>query len=70
MQVVLRSVLTKHLHEIQLSPMTYVNLGQAILLHAQTNKHMYRMARNFRGVKFSLFSRIFDEPPKFYPRNL
>ena len=25
------------------------------------------MARNFRGVKFSLFSWIFDEPPKFYP---
>ena len=28
----------------------------------------YRIARNFQGVKFSLFSRIFDEPRKFYPR--
>ena len=29
----------------------------------------YRMARNFRGLKFSLFSRINREPRKFYPRN-
>ena len=28
---------------------------------------MYRIARNFRGLKFSRFSRINDEPRKFYP---
>ena len=27
----------------------------------------YRIARNFRGLKFSRFSRINDEPRKFYP---
>ena len=27
----------------------------------------YRMARNFRGLKFSLFSRINHEPRKLYP---
>ena len=30
----------------------------------------YRITRNFQGVKFLRFSRIFDEPQKFYPRNL
>ena len=28
---------------------------------------MYRIARNFRGLKFSRFSRINDKPRKFYP---
>jgi len=28
----------------------------------------YRMARNFRGLKISRFSRINHEPRKFYPR--
>ena len=28
---------------------------------------IYRIARNFRGLKFSRFSRINDEPRKFYP---
>ena len=27
----------------------------------------YTVARNFRGLKFSRFSRINDEPRKFYP---
>ena len=27
------------------------------------------IARNFRGLKFSRFSRINDEPQKFYPPN-
>jgi len=29
---------------------------------------LYRMARNFRGLKISRFSRINHEPRKFYPR--
>ena len=30
---------------------------------------IYRIARNFRGLKFSRFSRISFKPRQFYPRN-
>ena len=38
--------------------------------HKSTIIVKYRIARNFRGLKFSWFSRINDEPRKFYPPKL
>ena len=41
--------------------------NQPICLQRPLRDCNYRIARNFRGLKFSRFSRINDEPRKFYP---
>ena len=42
-----------------------LSVCHAVCLYVRPHS-VYRIARNFRGLKFSRFSRINDEPRKFY----
>ena len=49
------------------SKRNYVKEKRLFMVVKGSGRVMYRIARNFRGLKFSRFSRINDEPRKFYP---
>ena len=65
--------MSKHMYHCQCKSVRMTGSVSKIFMtkqHAQNFIKEYRIARNFRGLKFSRFLRIRIKPRKFYPRKL